>query len=145
MANKSKAKGTKYETSVTNYFNEWCGEKVCERVVLHGNRDHGDLRLYVADLVLAVECKWREKYPNDAEESDFRKQTITETENAKTDGGILVMNRYRNGIERHEVWTTDFVIAKLYGDDTFDGCGLWLCMRLKDFCRLCFGPQATLE
>lgn len=145
MANKSKAKGTNYETKVANYINDWVGETVCERIVLHGNRDNGDLRLKVDDLVLTVECKWREKYPNDGEEMDFRKQTVVETANAGTDGGILVINRYRNGIERHEVWVGDWTVAKLYGEETFHAIDLWWCMRLRDFCRLCFGSPAKKQ
>ena len=140
MANRSKARGTRYETMVANFFNDWVGEKVAERVVLHGSHDHGDLRLMVDDLTLCVECKWRESYPNDKQEQQFREQTDVEADNSGADGGILVVNRYRAGIERHEVWMHLGTARLICGDaDGGDGDHDWVCARLLDFCWLCFG------
>lgn len=144
MSSKSKGKGTRYETQVANFINDWAGERVAERVALHGNHDNGDLRLVVDDLTLCVECKWREKYPPDSEERDFRRQTDEEADNSGADGGILVINRYRAGIERHEVWMHMGTAKMLVGDrwgiarDDHD----WVCTRLLDFCWICFGGPA---
>ena len=151
MANKSKAKGTAFETSVTRYINGWVGEKVCERVVLHGNKDHGDLCLTVDDLTLTVEAKWRKSYPSRSEEIDFRRQTITETANAGTDGGILVVNRFRQSIGVSEVWmdasTWLLIHGTVSGDNslTYGDWAIsdWGCMRLEDFCYVCFGKPRT--
>lgn len=65
MANPSKVKGTRYETALVDVFNDWNGIKCCERVVLHGDKDHGDIRLSVDDLTICVEAKWNKSYPNE--------------------------------------------------------------------------------
>ena len=146
---KSKDKGTRFESALVKYFNDWFGDDVCERIVLHGNRDFGDLRLKVDDLTLAVEAKWRTKYPSRGEELDFRRQTLVEASNSGADGGILVVNKYRQSIDCSEVWMdagTWFLIhgtaagdeSMAHGDWAFSD---WGCMRLKDFCYVCFGGR----
>lgn len=144
MANKSKAKGTSYERTVADYINDWCGNnKRCERKALHGNSDQGDLAFRVRNLDLIAECKWNKDYPNKAKELDFRAQTDTETANAEADGGILVMNRYRNGTDRHEVWMHLSLACHLVGAKLPVGSeDIWVCTRLYDFCWLVFGPPA---
>lgn len=143
---KSKAKGTAYETALVRYFNNWVGEDVCERIVLYGNKDHGDMRLKVDDLVLTVEAKWRKQYPNRAEELDFRRQTDKETANAGTDGGILVVNKFNQSISRSEVWMNVNTATQLYTRELVEYIASesdWMCMRLDDFCYTCFGPKST--
>lgn len=147
MANRPKAKGTTYESYLTNVFNDWVGLKVCERVVLHGNRDYGDLRLAVDDLTVCVEAKWRKSYPSEGDMLDFRTQTVVETSNSGADCGILVVNHYRQSVMRSEVWMTgDTWLAlnghggsgRVGGRDPHD----WLCMTLLDFCWTCYGAPA---
>jgi len=147
VSNKSKQAGTKFETAIVNYINEWAGEKVCERIVMYGNKDHGDIRLKVDDFAFTIEAKWRKKYPNDALEQDFRKQTDTETRNAYTDGGLLVMNKYGCNISRAEVWMRIETACRIFGtcdlmEPSTDDSD-WLCMRMSDFCQTCFGDPAT--
>lgn len=144
MANKSKAKGTRYETQIADYINDWCGNgKRCERKALHGEKDHGDLGFRVSGLDIIVECKWNKEYPNNALEQEFRRQTDEEAVNADADGGILVMNRYRNGTDRHEAWMHLSLACALCGSQLPSGCeDIWVCTRLYDFCWLVFGPPA---
>lgn len=141
---KSKQKGTRYESDIAKYIDDWCGVKgSCVRNVQHGSKDQGDLSLEARGLDLIIECKWREKYPNAAEERKFREQTDVEAENALADGGILVMNRYRNGTERHEAWMHASLAAKLVGNEfPEDAEDVWVCTRLLEFCWLCFGAPA---
>lgn len=144
MGNPSKAKGTKYETQVANYINDWCGNsKRCERRALHGKNDEGDLTLHVRGFDLVIECKWCKKYPSKAEEQEFRRQTDAEAANAGVDGGILVVNRYRNGVERHEAWMRLSLACRLTNyvmpEDERD---VWVCARLLDLCWLLFGAPA---
>lgn len=142
MANKSKAKGTRYETQIADYINDWCGNsKRCERKALHGENDQGDLGLRVLGLDLIIECKWNKEYPNKALEKEFRSQTDVEAANANADGGILVMNRYRNGTDRHEAWMHLSLACSLCGVPCpLGGEDIWVCTRLYDFCWLVFGP-----
>lgn len=138
---KSKAKGTRYETQVASEINRRAGDTVAERVVLHGNRDNGDLRLTLPGHVLTVECKWREKYPGGGEELDFREQTLKETEHAGTEAGILVVNRYRIGIERHECWMQLWVLDMLCGREYDPEQDMWVMVRMGEFCDLLFGKE----
>lgn len=143
MANKPKAIGTAYETQITRYINSWAGEEVCERIVLHGSKDQGDLRLKARGFTLAVECKRRTKYPNKTEEQEFREQTDAETANSGADGGVLIVNRYRNGAERHDAWVHLSTACKLCGVEYPENHeDIWVCARLYDFCWLIFGPPA---
>ena len=144
MANKSKVKGTRYEGQIANYINDWCGnDGFCERRALHGALDQGDLRFRTHGLDLIAECKWNKEYPNKAKEQEFRRQTDVETINASADGGILVMNRFRNGTERHEVWLHLSLACRLIGLSMGKNVeDVWVCARLYDFCWLLFGPPA---
>lgn len=147
MSSKSKVKGTRYETALVDVFNDWNGIKCCERVVLHGDKDHGDIRLNVDDLTICVEAKWNKSYPNEKKMLDFREQTVKETKNSGADCGILVVNHYNQNVMRSEVWmqggtwlALNAVTEKLpvHASDEHD----WLCMTLLDFCWLCFGAPA---
>lgn len=138
---RSKDIGTRYETQVAREFNRRAGETVAERVVLHGNRDNGDLRLTLPGHVLTVECKWNKRYPSHGKEMDFRKQTLDETEHAGTDAGVLVMNRYQNGIERHECWTQLWVLDMLCGREYDPEQDLWVMVRMGELCDLLFGKE----
>ena len=140
---KSVDKGTRWETAIVDYINDWAGRKVCHRIVKHGNRDEGDILLHVDDVILSIEAKWNKDYPNAALERDFRGQADIECLHAGTDGGLLVLNRYRRQTDRAEVWMHHPTTCLLHGHEA-NGPATdndWACMRMDDFCTLCFGPR----
>lgn len=157
---KAKAKGTAFETKVKNVINDWCGEKVCERVALHGNADHGDLRILVDDLTLTGECKYRKAMPTEAELTDFKAQTLTENENAEQDGSLLFVNVPNRSIERAQVHMPMSTLVSLYGADRIiervpedqreklrislmvQGEHDWVCKTLLDFLYIAYGRPA---
>ena len=143
LVSKSVDKGTRWETAIVNYINAWFGKKICHRVVKHGKNDEGDIILYVDDLVLSIEAKWNKTYPNAALERDFRRQTDIECLHAGTDGGLLVVNLYRKQTDRAEVWMHHATACLLHGEKPVSGNTDydWECMRMEDFCTLCFGPR----
>lgn len=146
MSSKSKAKGTAFESKVVKTINEWVGHEAAERIVLHGNKDYGDIRMWVGTHQLTIECKWREKYPPDSDEKDFRDQTDREANNAMTDGGILVINKYNQSIWRAECWmhlSTAWIVLGMeppleYVETEHD----WVCCRMLDFLWTCYGAPA---
>lgn len=156
MANPSKAKGTRQESAICKFVNEWAGDDVCERVALHGNRDEGDLRIAVDDLVLTGESKHCKSYPNEKLIEEFKRQTVAENENAGQDGGVLVVNLPGCGVRRYECWMQPATWLLLHGIDIGDDAPLhivgrlrqlmeydphgWVRLTMADFCHLCFGP-----
>ena len=143
----AKTKGTRYETAIVNMFNDWYGLKIAERIALHGDKDNGDIRLKVDDLIVCVEAKWNKSYPNEKKMLDFREQTVKETNNSGADCGILVVNHYNQSIMRSEVWMTGSTWLMLNGYDNSTRIGKydvhdWLCMTMLDFCWTCFGAPA---
>lgn len=147
MSSKSKSKGTRFETMLVNVFNDWDGVRCCERVALHGNHDNGDLRLAVDDLTVCVEAKWRRSYPSESDMLEFRAQTLAETGNSGADCGVLVVNHYKQGVMRSEVWMRGDTWLMINGHDSLVLGGKyddhdWLCMTLLDFCWTCFGAPA---
>ncbi len=61
MANKSKAKGTAFETAVGKYVNDNGNGAIARRLPLSGAVDKGDLEIYVpggrSTRVITVQCK----------------------------------------------------------------------------------------
>lgn len=161
MTNKPKQIGTRQESNIRNVINAWAGRDVCERVVLHGNKDQGDLRIKVDDLVLTGESKHCKSYPSEGMLDSFRKQTIAENRNAGQDGGLLFVNLPGRSIQRMDVWMLKSTFLKLHGldviirtsemdeglrrrllalleDDEHD----WLRLTLLAFMHLCWGSPA---
>ena len=94
MGNPSKHKGTDFESGCVNYMRSF--GIPCERVPLHGSKDHGDLRFTVGGLDFTGECKRVERV-SDAELAKFRLQTQVESDNAGTEGGVLFVWRKGKG------------------------------------------------
>ena len=104
MPNLSKAKGTRFESAVCNVINDFAGHDIARRVALHGNTDNGDIHIKIGFLTLVGECKYSKSYPSDGQLKDYKQQTLTETENAMGDGGLLFVNVPNRSIQRAEVW-----------------------------------------
>ena len=161
MRTKPKDIGTRQETAICKFMNEWAGEAVCERVVLHGNRDNGDLRILVDGIVLAGESKHCKKYPNEKKIESFKEQTLVEQYNSGSDGSVLIVNLPGCGVRRYECWMqpSTWLLLHGVGDDERSPLKLtgklrslmrqddngWLRMTMSDFCHLCFGPSASKE
>lgn len=147
MANKSKVKGTRYETDLVNVINDWEGLVICERLPLHGNEDKGDIRLRIGDLVICVEAKNLKDYPSPSLMDKFREDTIKETAHLGADGGLLVINKYRKRITLSEVWMQHGTFFKLYrrNPPTSDDAHAWCCMTLGDFLHRFLGEPVWAD
>lgn len=164
MKTKPKVIGTRQESTIRDVLNDWAGSKVCERVALHGEKDHGDLRIIVDDLVLTGESKHNKKYPTEGMLKDFKAQTVTENENAGQDGGLLFINVPNRSVQRWEVWMQKSTFLKLHGLDKIieredmgskakarlrtlleDGDFDWLRLTMLAFMNLCWGSPAWGE
>lgn len=104
MSNPSKVAGTKQETKICNIINDYVGDIVARRVALKGNYDEGDIRIDLGTLVLTGESKYSKTYPSQGELEEFKRQTVTENDNARQDGGLLFVNVPRRSADRMEVW-----------------------------------------
>lgn len=156
--------GTRMESKIRNVINDWAGEKVCERVALHGSKDIGDLRIVVDNLVLTGESKYRNSYPSEGMFDAFKEQAVTENENAGQDGGLLFVNLAGRSVQRWEVWMQKSTFLKLHGlDEVVDMYELndatkarleqmlvddehdWLRLTMAAFMHLCWGSPAWGE
>lgn len=141
--NKTKAIGTRQESAICKYINAWAGRTVCERVVLHGNKDHGDLRIVLRDNVLTGESKHCKRYPGEKQIEDFKAQTVTENGHASQDGGVLFVNLPGCNIRRMECWmTTGTLLMICDASAAAPDDGVWVRLTLADFCRTCFGEPS---
>lgn len=113
MSSPSKAKGTRMESAIVRAINEYAGYKVAERVALHGNKDHGDIRLDLGDMVLTIESKCSKTYPTESEFERFKQQTVDENENACQDGGVLIVNLPGKSVSRYECWMQFSTLCRL--------------------------------
>lgn len=153
--------GTRMESKIRNVINDWAGETVCERVALHGSKDVGDLRIVVDNLVLTGESKYRNSYPSEGMLDEFKRQAVTENENAGQDGGLLFVNLAGRSVQRWEVWMQKSTFLKLHGLDVVvekyelsdaakarleqmlvDTEHDWLRLTMASFMHLCWGSPA---
>lgn len=104
MSSPSKVKGTRQETAICNIINDFVGTDVARRVPLHGAEDQGDIHIKMGFLKLVGESKCSKTYPSDGLIKKYKKQALTENENAGGDGGLLFINLPGRSIDRMEVW-----------------------------------------
>ena len=144
MANRSKAKGSSFESQCVSYLRERLGQEQIERRALHGSRDMGDVyNLRADDATGIVECKNVVRYgPADVEK--WREQTVAERKNAGADFALLVIHRpgcgrARFGMNRCDMQLRDLdVIAGdrftcLMGDSMTD---MWVTMTVDEACGI---------
>lgn len=161
MANPSRDAGTRQETKICTTLNDYAGCKVAERLALHGRLDQGDIRILVDDLVLTGESKHSKRYPSEGKMDAYRQQTVDETANAGSDGGVLFVNLPNRSVERMECHMLKSTYLKLHGVDRVlrdgripadasadlmaalmeDGENDWVCIPLSTFMGLAFGGR----
>lgn len=90
MTNRSKARGTAWETAVVRYLNDH-GFPHVERRSLRGGRDRGDIA-GIPGLVL--ECKDEKTI----ELAGYLDELMTETANADTEHGAVIVKRRRRPV-----------------------------------------------
>ena len=111
--------------------------------------------------MLTGESKHCKSYPSEGMLDDFKRQTVTENENAMQDGGLLFVNNTGKSINRMDVWMQKSTFLKLHGADKLlerddlsegvrqrierlleDGEFDWLRLTLMAFMYLCWGEPA---
>ena len=100
MSNKSKAKGTRAESSIVKYLVSH-GIKA-ERRALHGKADIGDI-LVNDELVIEVKAGQQTAAPSRTQMTEWLNQTIVEGENCGSPA-VLCVVRDRRKIEDAEIW-----------------------------------------
>ena len=87
MANPSKQKGTRFETTVNRGLN--AKGIPAERCALYGSNDVGDIRAVIGGKVFIIECKYCKRI----ELAKWFDETEREARNAGADIGLLVIHR----------------------------------------------------
>ena len=95
MGNPAKHMGTDYESACVNYLRTVAGIEVA-RVAPGGAKDRGDLLAAIHGRPITIECKRVERVTPSAL-AEFRLQTTVESQNAGTEGGVLLMWRKGKG------------------------------------------------
>ena len=145
MANRSKAKGTRFETACALFLSEKTGCEV-ERRALHGAKDLGDLfGLKAHGYTGIAECKNYKAITN-SELDSWKEQTIAERGNADADFALLLVHKpATNGSDPN---------AKTFGNNLcyvqlrdllklagpfVEAHELWVCLSMSDAVKLMCG------
>ena len=139
MTNKSKSKGTAFETQCARWLTERLGYHV-ERRALHGNRDVGDLAWLIGkgDARGIVECK-AVKAVTTANVAEWRRQTEAERDNSGARFAWLVIKTANVGAQRFERTRVDVQLRDLDAMGCLlgkAGDGHWVSMDLETACAL---------
>lgn len=108
MVNPSKAKGTAAETAIVKYA-QGLGFPFAERIPLHGNHDHGDIRL-APGLILEVKAGKSAQTASLGQVCRWMSEAMTEARNAHADAYGLIVQRQGIGLSRvgwWEAWLPD--------------------------------------
>lgn len=142
--NKSGERGTAFESRVVRFMRVALDDERIERRAKHGSKDMGDLyRIYAHGFEGIAECKnYASISPKQLDE--FKRQTVTERDNADADFSLLIINRkgYRTGASLVYVTLRDLSrITPLVDVCAYDGEAdeKWVCMTLDECCLLMIG------
>lgn len=138
--NKSKAKGTAFETACVRYLEDEIGQAPY-RAALHGNHDLGDVHgITVRDMPVVVECKCYKSYAA-ADVATWRNQTLVECANAGAPIGLLIIKQPGTGVKSFGRNRCDIVLADLLKlldaypiPEGLDG--EWVTLDLMTACKL---------
>ena len=142
MSTRAKKRGTAVEVKVRDYLRVALGQQGIDRQPLRGSRDEGDLRGLVArgyECVVEVKAK-RDMRPSLL--AEYRRQTLSERENAGAGVGILVVWRYNHPAADAVAHVTLRDLARLsrplrVNDGYMDEAdGSWASMTLGELCAL---------
>lgn len=113
MANRSKERGTRYESAVVRYLREGLEDERPERLALHGSKDIGDIgHIFAHGYQGIAECKsHRRVTPGDV--AEWRRQTLDERENGDSDFALLVVNQYNRPMGQSLVHVTIRDLARI--------------------------------
>lgn len=147
MANRSKGKGTEFETRCVHFLRKRLNDDRIERRALHGAHDMGDIfNIFAHGHEGIAECKdYREFGPADL--AKWREQTVAERGNADADFTLLIVHERGVGAKRfgqnschmqvrdlERVMGGDF--RCLAGDTAKD---MWVRVTLEDACVMIEG------
>lgn len=145
MANRSKAKGTAFESAVVKYLRGELGDNRIERLALHGSKDMGDIgHLFAHGSEGIIECK-AHKRPTRSLVSEWREQTIDERENSDSDFALLVIKNPQHPVSESLTHVTlrDLARIAMFVHVASAFCDLaddeWVTMTLEDATRLIRG------
>lgn len=113
MTNKSKAKGTKFESKFVRYLRDGLDDERPERLALHGAQDHGDVgHIFCHGFEGIAECKSHKRVtPGDI--AEWRQQTLDERENGDSDFALLIVNQYNRPMGQSQVHVTIRDLARI--------------------------------
>ena len=111
MANKSKQKGTAWETAVVKYLRDH-GWNLVERRALSGSQDKGDIaNLATPRGQVVVECKAEKAF----DLARYLREVRTETENASAWVGVAWVKAPRKSVEDSYILMDPATFLELIG------------------------------
>lgn len=152
MANRSKARGTQFESSVAEYLKLVLDQPQIERRALHGSTDMGDVyRIFGQNGLEGVaECKDHRSVTDSLVER-WRAQTLSERDEAEADFGLLVIHRRGKAAKWTSASFGENVVQVTIGDllklmgmadslsEWDDLNWMWVSMPLRQACTILRG------
>ena len=136
MANPSRDKGTRMETTAKRYL-QASGWPQADRQPLRGDRDQGDLVVSRIPLIIA-EVKYRDHAFSDAQLGRWLEETEREAVHAGADLGVLIVARKGVRVENWDaVMAANDWMLLLSGDEVLPTDAPWpLRASLADWSRM---------